>query len=165
MTAGCTGGNRLSERTGGQNSAVAEARITIDHQERQILAQRRVLQPVVQHQYFRPCFDGGPGAGGAVRAGPGRRDLGQQHRFVPRFDGRVGRTDAMDATAAAAIATRQEMHPVAARDKPSAEVERQRGLAGPAHRDVAATDHRHRRTPARARHAPSRDPRCDRTER
>ena len=151
------GGHRLAQRPGRDDAAIAEAEGPVDDQQREVLLQRRVLQPVIHDDGLRPGRHRRPRPGAAIGRDPGRPLGRQQQRFVAhRLAVMRHRIHLHRPLQPAAIAAQQEMHGDAAIGQPLPEIERDGGLAGAARGRVAAADHRHRRPPAGLRHAPRR---------
>ena len=148
-------GHRLAQRPGRDHPAVAEAGLGVHHQERQVLRQRRVLQPVVHHHRRRPVRDGGPAGGGPVARHPDRREGGEQQRLVAHLGGPVPPLlDPHRPRQAAAVAARDHLHRHAARLQPLDQRDDRGRLAGAAGGQVADADHRHPQPHAGGRHPP-----------
>ena len=150
---------RRPQRSARQAEPVADPRLAVDDGERQILAQRRVLQAVVHDDDAGAARSAEARAGGPVARDHGRRHPGEEQRLVADIGRAVpGRVDQNRAGEPAAIAAAEEGGRGAELLQHAREGERGRRLAGAAGREVADADHRHRRPFARAPHPPRRDP-------
>lgn len=81
--------DRLAEWASGKDTRIAEAGCPIDYQQRQVFAEARVLQSVVQHQDIGACPDGFLGRGGAIGADPGWGNLREEQTFVAHQGGGI----------------------------------------------------------------------------
>ena len=83
--------HRLTQGACGQAAAISEPLFGIDHHQRQILQDRRILKPIVQHNHTSPRRLGRPHACGTVARHPSRRKGRQQKRLIPDLCRRVPR--------------------------------------------------------------------------
>ena len=137
--------HRLAQRPRRHHPAVAEAEAGIDHDDREILGERRVLQPVVHHHGRRRRPRPRPPRGGAVarRSRPARRPRAAAARRRPR----------PPCAGASSTRTGPSRLPPCPRETTCASIPRgaqpldegddRRGLARAAGGQVADADHRH----------------------
>jgi len=154
---------RRPQRTGRNDVAVADAAAAIEEDDREILLERGILQPVVHHD------DAGAGelrefrAGDAVARDDGRSETSQQQRFVADLRGVVDRRiDAHRAGKPSAVAAAEEEWPLARREEEMGDRKRSRRLAGAADGEVAEANHRHTGAAAVRLHAHGRHRAIDR---
>ena len=108
--AGEAGGDPLAQRPRRQQAAIAEAVGGVDHDQRQILGDGRVLEAVIEHDRPRAALDSGPHSGGAVAGHPARRRGRRQQRLVADRGGIVDRgIDPHRPGQASAIAAHDDM--------------------------------------------------------
>ena len=138
---------RLAQRARRHDAAIAEAIGAVDHEQRQILDEARVLEAVIHDETIGAGLAGGARGGGAVARHPYRRGARQQQRLVADLARRVARRIDPDRTGrGAAIAAAQD-RAAAGRARSTAAS----GLPPPAScRRRRPPDCRHR-SPARAR--------------
>ncbi len=79
----------FAQRPGRDHPPVAEAVIGVDHDQRQILFESRVLEPVVEQDRASTRRGRGAGSGGPVARDPAGRMQGQQQRLVADCGGVV----------------------------------------------------------------------------
>ena len=134
---------RCAQRTRREDAAIADGAPSIDHQNRKVFSERRVLKTVVHHNRIRAVTLRGAGAREAVARDNGRRKFGQEQRLVADVGGAMNRTiDAHRTGETAAItASQKEWAFVLGKQKPP-DGERRRRLAGAADREVAHANDR-----------------------
>ena len=139
---------RFAHGAGWEDAAVAEgplavAGLAVDHDQRQGLADRGVLVPVVHDDDLRPGPRGSAGPGDAIDRDPHREVLGQHQWLVADVGGGVASgIDLRRPFQLAAIAARQAVSRDAALGQGQQQFADNRRLARPAHGDVADADHR-----------------------
>ena len=143
---------RRPQRSGRDHEAVADAAAAVDQNNRKVLGQGRILKAVIHDDHGRAVAMRGFGAGDAIAGHDGRREPRQKQRLVADGRRRMARSfDAHRSGQAPAIAAGQKIRPFVRGEQHAPDLDRSRGFAGAADRQVAETNHRYAGpTPGRA---------------
>ena len=132
---------RRPQRTGRYDPAVADAAPGVDHEHREVLGERRIVEPIVHDDDARAGGDGG--ALDAVPRHDGRRRAREQERLVAHVVRAMARRiDPDRARKRPAVAAAKEDRPLARRRQHARDRQRRRRLAGTTDGQIADADHR-----------------------
>ncbi len=160
------GEQRRAQRAGGEDAAVAEAAVAVDHDQADVLGNRRVLETIIHQDHGRALRLRQRDAVGAITRDHDRHRAGQHQRLVADIIGAVPRGIDPDRAAQPSAITAAE------HDRRLAEIAQQLGqrqhrrrLAGAADVIIADADHGNAGLKSLALHALRGDQAIERAER